>query len=192
MPRTKQFDRQETLQKAVELFWTKGFHATSMQDIVDSLGINRASLYDTYGDKHTLFMEALTFYQQYEQEQLTQALNSQNNIRQFVEDLLARAVEESSLDSAHKGCFLVNTSVDLGSQDEQANELITRNIEEFVNKFAKFFKEAQQSGLMDDSIAPKARARYLYAVINGIRVLARSNPDTKVLSDVAKTAMQAF
>ena len=62
MPRTKQFCEIETLEKAVELFWNKGFHATSMQDLVSHLGINRASLYATYGDKSDLFKKALCAY----------------------------------------------------------------------------------------------------------------------------------
>ncbi len=64
MARTKDFDEQEVLKKAVCLFWNKGYNATSMQDLVDQLGISRSSLYDTYGDKHTLYLKALEEYQQ--------------------------------------------------------------------------------------------------------------------------------
>jgi TetR/AcrR family transcriptional repressor of nem operon len=63
MARTKDFDENEVLKKAVDIFWLKGYSATSMQDLVDGLGISRSSLYDTYGDKHTLFMKALESYQ---------------------------------------------------------------------------------------------------------------------------------
>ena len=64
MPRTKQFDEKEVLKNAMELFWEKGFHATSIQDLVSHLGINRASLYDTYGGKDELFNTAFETYRQ--------------------------------------------------------------------------------------------------------------------------------
>ncbi len=70
MARHKEFDQDEALQKAMEAFWARGYEATSMQDLVEHMGINRQSLYDTFGDKHSLFLKALDRYHEVETRKL--------------------------------------------------------------------------------------------------------------------------
>src|ERR1700754_4407625 len=99
MARTKEFDENEVLSKAVDLFWLKGYNATSMQDLVDGLGISRSSLYDTYGDKHTLFIKALESYQNANSGQMCGVINSNKPVKEIIRELLKMIAGELLSDS---------------------------------------------------------------------------------------------
>jgi len=88
MGRTKNFDESRVLDKALEVFWKKGFNATSIQDLVDHLGINRASIYDTYGDKHQLYLASLKRYRQQTSSWLLQQIRSEKSALAIIKDFL--------------------------------------------------------------------------------------------------------
>src|ERR1700759_509039 len=105
MARTKDFDEKEVLDKAIRLFWHKGYNGTSMQDLVDGLGISRSSLYDTYGDKHTLFIKALETYQCIGSGKICAIINSDGPVKDTMKKLLELITGELLVDQMHKGCF---------------------------------------------------------------------------------------
>ena len=107
MARTKDFDENEVLTKAIQLFWYKGYNGTSMQDLVDSLGISRSSLYDTYTDKHTLFVKALESYQNAGAAQIQAIIGASQSAKETVKQLLEFVASELLDDEQQKGCFMV-------------------------------------------------------------------------------------
>src|ERR1700744_895769 len=108
MARSKDFDENEVLSKAIQLFWYKGYNGTSIQDLVDGLGISRSSLYDTYTDKHTLFLRALESYQNAGASKIQEIINNPGPAKETVRRLLEFATNELLGDKQHKGCFMVN------------------------------------------------------------------------------------
>ncbi|MDQ1142393.1 TetR/AcrR family transcriptional regulator [Pedobacter agri] len=96
MARTKVFNEAEVLDRAMNLFWEKGYHATSAQDLVDGLGISRSSLYDTYGDKHSLFVMALKRYREERIDPVIQGVNSADDIEAYIR-FIFEAVKEDAL-----------------------------------------------------------------------------------------------
>src|ERR1700733_12101908 len=112
MARTKDFDETEVLNKAIDLFWHKGYNGTSMQDLVDGLGISRSSLYDTYGDKHALFIKALESYQATASGKLCGIINDQTPAKETIKQLLEYITSELLDDKTQKGCFMVNAEVE--------------------------------------------------------------------------------
>src|ERR1700753_1582272 len=108
MARTKDFDEDEVLKKAVNLFWLKGYNATSMQDLVDGLGISRSSLYDTYGDKHTLFIKALEAYKAQSAGSMCGIVSNMDSAKEAIRQLFDFTTKQLLSDEQHKGCFLVN------------------------------------------------------------------------------------
>src|SRR5471030_2195899 len=113
MARTKDFDENEVLNKAIDIFWHKGYNGTSMQDLVDGLGISRSSLYDTYGDKHTLFIKALESYQNEGSRKICAIVNSAAPAKETIKQLLDLITGELLVDQIHKGCFMVNAEVEV-------------------------------------------------------------------------------
>src|ERR1700709_2334201 len=124
MARTKDFDEQEVLNKAVCLFWHKGYNGTSMQDLVDGLGISRSSLYDTYGDKHALFIKALESYQAVNSDKMCSIMNNAGSAREVIKNLLEFITNGLLKDVEQKGCFMVNAEVEVAPHDQEVNEMI--------------------------------------------------------------------
>src|ERR1700712_1775977 len=113
MARTKDFDENEVLTKAIQLFWHKGYNGTSMQDLVDGLGISRSSLYDTYTDKHTLFVKALESYQNTAAGKIQEIISTSTSAKKTVRKLLELATNDLLCDKQQKGCFMVNAEVEV-------------------------------------------------------------------------------
>jgi TetR/AcrR family transcriptional repressor of nem operon len=117
MPRVKLFNENDVLEKAMNLFWKKGYDATSIQDLVNHLGINRASLYDTFEGKKELFAKVFLLYRETNSNGLKQFLSSQDDIKLGFSKLFIQVIEQSKSDIHNKGCFVVNTTIEFIPND---------------------------------------------------------------------------
>src|SRR6267143_5467200 len=108
MARHKEFDRDETLQKAMEVFWSRGYEAASIGDLVKHMGINRQSLYDTFGDKHTLYLLALDRYREVEGRRMFELLEQPGSVKKTLRQLFEGVVDGSLRDGQRRGCFMGN------------------------------------------------------------------------------------
>src|SRR5664279_6352992 len=122
MARTKDFDENEVLTRAMHLFWSRGYNATSMEDLVGNLGISRSSLYDTYTDKHTLFIKALEHYQQIGLVKIREIMNSPGTAKETIKKLIEHATNGISDGRKQNGCFMVNAEVEVAPHDKNVNK----------------------------------------------------------------------
>src|SRR5213075_2124987 len=104
MARHKEFDRDEALQKAMEVFWSRGYEAASIQELVEHMGINRQSLYDTFGDKHALYLKALDRYREVESRKLFELLGRGGSVKKAFRQLFSGVVEGSLGAGERRGC----------------------------------------------------------------------------------------
>ena len=186
MARPRAFKEAEVLQKALETFWHRGYGSTSMEDLVAGTGLNRASLYATFGDKHALFMRALRHYQQ----QSSQALlvltaDSDAPVLDQLRQLLELTVHQ-------QGCFLVNAITELVPHDADAEALAAQDQQFLETVLTQVLSRGQQRGEVRATAAPLALARLLISVLSGMRVMVKANPDPQALRDVASTALLAL
>jgi TetR/AcrR family transcriptional regulator, transcriptional repressor for nem operon len=192
MARTKDFDEDEVLMKAVHLFWLKGYNGTSMQDLVDGLGISRSSLYDTYGDKHALFLRSLEHYKTGGGNKMEAIVNEASSAREAVKKLLEYAIGELLSDQEHKGCFLVNAAVEVAPHDAEVNKIICQNDRQVEDYFYNAIKNGQEKGEITDKQDAKALAGFILNIIKGIRVTAKSINDKKLFKDIVDLAMSVL
>ena len=108
---------EEHARPGVELFWCRGYGATSVHDLTDELGLGRASLYNAFGDKHALYLTALDRYREGGICEIEEALAPPKPARQAIEDLLRRVPEEATRDEQHRGCFMLNATAELAGSD---------------------------------------------------------------------------
>src|ERR687894_1938309 len=108
MARHKEFNRDEALGRAMEVFWSRGYEAASVGELVEHMGINRQSLYDTFGDKHSLYLQALDRYEQVESRKLFEVLQRPASVKKAFKDLFNGVVEGSLCDQQHRGCLMNN------------------------------------------------------------------------------------
>ncbi len=170
----KQFDQQETLSQALTVFWNKGYEATSMQDLVSSMGINRASMYQTYGNKHALFLSSLDLYMDRtlnDVKQLVEVTDSPlNNLQHLFETIV-----ELSLQGEKHGCFINNTAIEFGNHDPDIAKKIRHFWEKLETEFTSLIKIAIENNELDSGINPEQIASLLNINLQGLMVKSKTN-----------------
>lgn len=192
MARTKDFDESEVLKKAIYLFWDKGYNGTSMQDLVDGLGISRSSLYDTFGDKQTLYLKALEAYQNGYSQQLDCLVAKAPTAKAAIKQVLELIVNELLGDMQRKGCFMVNAGIELASHDAQVNALLCKNEQQMEQFFLRVTKQGQEKGEISAHQSPQALARFLNNTVKGMQVSVKSTNDRGFFEDIVKTALMVL
>lgn len=193
MARTKEFNEDQALDKAIEIFWHKGYNGTSAQDLVNHLGLSRSSLYDTFGDKQKLFVKSLKRYQHQNHEILKEFLGNAENIKTAFTEIFKQAVVESLQDRITKGCFMVNSAVELAMHDAEIGKIVLDNQKTVENIFYQAIKKGQESGQISNKMEARSLARFIFNNYSGIRVLARSGErDKQVYDDILKSIFALF
>jgi TetR/AcrR family transcriptional repressor of nem operon len=193
MARTKNFDTQIVLEKALKLFWEKGYHATSIEDLVQNLGINRASLYDTFGDKHQLFLQVLEKYRQDYAEMVIKIIAEDRPIREKLDNLLSGLIEANlEKTSLNKGCMMVNTTTELALQDPIIAEIVLENRQKVEEAFSIAFEIAQDKGEISNKHNSKALASFYFSIFNGLQVNVLIQLDKMAMENVKKVALSVL
>lgn len=177
MGRPKQFDTEEVLYKAVKVFWRQGYNATSVEDLVNALGINRASLYDTFGDKQSLFNKAIESYQKKREKDVADVLNSETSVVEGLRKLLKLSVEESVEHPEVTGCFMVNTISELTPGQKDLQVSLNNNKEAFEEAFYRHLKKGEDSGEIPKGKDLKRLAKLIYTFYAGTMVFSKLEID---------------
>ena len=191
MGRTKQFNQQAALEDAMQLFWARGFHSTSMQDLVDHLGVNRQSIYDTYGGKHELFEAVLERYRELQALPMRRALEEDGPVGDVLRKLFQGMIAEL-LKNNGKGCLLVNSATELAGQDDAIFGVCSANARQLEAALSGLLVRAQQAGEIPADRPVVQLARFLMSTMNGLAVTAKATRDPKVLNDVVEVALSAL
>lgn len=192
MARTKVFDEQEILDKAMKLFWEKGYNATSAQDLVESLGISRSSLYDTFGDKHSLFVKALQQYRKERVDPVLEGADKTNDFERFIASIFDAVKEEALSPNSSKGCFMVNSIVELASVDSEVGKIGTSILIDTENALSKVIRKGQQQGVFTSNHSARSLARFVLNSLNGLRVTVKLDANKKVFDDVLNVCLSAL
>ena len=191
MPRTKEFDEAEVLDRALELFRVRGFKHTSFDDLVEALGVSRQSLYDTYGDKHALYQAALTRYQEQGLAHIRRQLEGTAPIRERLAALFEGMIDGQCANGS-PGCLMVNSMVELSPHDGDIRALAHRHAHAIESLFASCLGAAQRKGALAKSKDPVALARFLYHTMLGLAVASRTQGDPAGLRQTARLALQVL
>ncbi|MBL4846265.1 MAG: TetR/AcrR family transcriptional regulator [Planctomycetes bacterium] len=183
MARPKEFEPQIALERAMDVFWRKGFEATSVQDLVNEMGINRASLYSTFGDKHSLFMAALDRYSESVTGPMVEQLQAEGPAKEVISGLFRSLVGGTRASEAQPGCLMTNSAVELCQRCPETAERVTKSMERVSKGFAKVVARGQEAGEIPTSQSPRALGRFLCGALQGLVVLSKANQSRAVLSD---------
>lgn len=192
MARTKDFDENEVLQKAIQLFAHKGYAATSMQDLVDTLCISRSSLYDTFGDKRQLYVKALQTYQQQNIVQLESLVHTSPSVKDAIQCFLEMLAGDLLNDCQQKGCFMTNAGMELAAHDQEINTLVCNSEQQIEQALLQAITKGQQSGEISKEQSALSLARFLSNTIKGFQVAAKSNRDPAFFEDIIRVAVSTL
>jgi TetR/AcrR family transcriptional repressor of nem operon len=189
MARHKEFDQDRALEQAMAIFWHKGYAATSIQDLVDYMGIGRRSLYDTFNSKHDLYVAALDRYRALARNSPMLSgepmASPKGAIRKIFEGFVAEAVG----DRDRKGCFIVNSAVELAGLDDAVTIRSREGFRDLESIFQGLLQQAQEAKELSADQDTEALAQYLTNAVFGIRVMSKMNPDRQVLSNVVNLTL---
>lgn len=187
MARPVEFDRKDALSAATQLFWRQGYGATSMSQLLDSMGLSRSSLYATFGDKRQLYIEVLEHFAK-GAKRLFQPLNDLDDPKELVKQYLELSFLVHQQQQLKQGCLMVNTVLEQAGVDEELAQLAGSMIQDIERLLVDGFQRAQNAGKLPPQHSPKSLARLLMNLSQGLRVSTRIF-DKDYIDDVIKTAM---
>jgi TetR/AcrR family transcriptional repressor of nem operon len=187
--RTKEFDPDVALRDALCLFWERGYEATSMADLVERLGIARASIYATFGGKRELYLKALDRYGELSDPHLLAGLSQPGPALPAVRALVTRYATEAAGDEGRRGCFIVNTAVELAPHDTAAARRVQASWDYLETALATALIRAQAQGELAQGRDPRALARCLLVFLQGLRVMGKAATEPGRLRDAAEQAL---
>ncbi len=183
MPWEKKFDENKVLNEAMKAFWQNGFDGTSMKQLIGCMGLNPGSIYAAFGDKKALFGRTMDCYTDMVRQKHA-AMKQDNSPRNLIMTLIDEMVTTIKGGSAHNGCFMVNTALDIAPQDEEIRHFISQWFEELEEFFETTLKAAQKAGEVRPDLDTGKAARHIIALISGVQVLARVNPQHQAVDDI--------
>lgn len=184
MPRTKEFDYDEKLEVARNLFWQKGYHATSMHDLVDTLKLNRSSIYLTYGNKHDLFIKCLNSYILKKDEEYEVAGKEAASPLDAVKRIIKSIVKNMILEA--KTCMSVKTTFELGKIDSETQLLLNKQAKNSVKLFSALLQQAKEKGELPQHKDPEMIAHFIVASFSSLwnaDILFKDKKLTQKLTD---------
>lgn len=183
MGRPYEFDKNETLSKAMDVFWEKGYKATSIDDLVDRMGIQRGSIYNTFGDKRELFLSAVEHYGDVVTTRTLKVLEADGspieNIKKFFDIIVNTPPDRRS-----KGCLISNTVVELAPHDEEVAGVVKGIMKKIQTAFQNCLERAVEAGELPETTNTRVLSNFLATSTHGLIVTGKSIPDKKQLKDV--------
>ncbi|MCA8957277.1 MAG: TetR/AcrR family transcriptional regulator [Planctomycetes bacterium] len=191
MARPKTFDRSDVLTRAMEVFWDKGFEQTSIEDLVRTMGISRASLYDTFGSKDALMFEAMDCYVARMKQQFLDTLRQPGPARTVIEQVFLDFIE-SGFTGDSRGCLVAKSALMTGRTNREIMDRVCAFMSLVEDSFHELVARGQRSGELPSGGDPRAIARFLVNALQGLSITgcARAQPDT--LRDVVAITLSVL
>ena len=189
MPRPKEFNPDDAIEKAMHVFWHKGYEATSMEDLLSAMDLNRGSLYDTFGDKRQLFLKVIdrycTTFVGSKFSLLDQPGPALPTLRRFISGMIAGGLA----DPQRRGCLIANTVMELSPHEKEIAGTLRQALNMAEETFFKVLARAKQQGELKHDKDPRTLARFLTTMMQGIIVVIKSGAPADVVKQTAETAL---
>ena len=189
MPRPKEFNPDDAIEKAMQVFWHKGYEATSMEDLLSAMDLNRGSLYDTFGDKRQLFLKVIDRYcitfVGSKFSLLDQPGPALPTLRRFISGM----IEGGLADPQRRGCLIANTVMELSPHEKEIAGTLRQALTMAEDTFFKVLARAKQQGELTHDKDPRALARFLTTMMQGTIVMIKAGVSADVVKQTAETAL---
>jgi TetR/AcrR family transcriptional repressor of nem operon len=187
----KEFDRDQALQRAAEVFWDRGYEAASTDELLTAMGIGRQSMYNAFGDKRRLYLEALQHYQAESGAEMFERLRTAASPLAALSGVLL-AVARQSADERRRGCMAVNAATEFGQTDQEIGTIVNAGVNLCHAAYERVLASAKSKGEVRPDLDERAAARFLHTTLVGLRVSARSGAAPEMLHDIATVAIDGL
>lgn len=192
MARPKIFNEEEVIDKAVKVFWAKGYEATSMQDLVNAMGIQRGSLYSTFGSKQQLFLKSLNRYSVTVVKSLLEILHSKPSAIESIELFFAQLVEHLLTVGELRSCLVTNSAIERGLNDNETKQLVLQLLKALEKGFHNALIRAKDNTEISTEIDLKQLASYLTSNMQGLLVMGKVCSERSVLEGINKVTLSVL
>lgn len=189
MARKREFDPDEVVEKAMLLFWEKGYSETSVRDLVEATGVAHAGLYAAFEDKEGLYAATLAKYQTLVSEMLYAKLSAPDAGLDAIREFFGFVQTASKSAPFKNGCMMANTSVEFGDGNEQLRKLVLENLKKLTGAFRNALKNAQSAGDLSIDRDVEHLAAGLAASFQGLSILARARAPQKIITGAVQAAL---
>lgn len=183
MGRSKEFEEDTVLQKAMEVFWKQGYEKTSMSDLVEHMGIHRKSIYDTFGDKHALYLRVIDYYGEFSTAKFMSEILKAKTSYQAIRNIFEYVIEGN--DDKHYGCLFVNATTEFGPWDQDVLEKTENAFRSAENVISEIIKKGQENGEFSEKYNNELLAEILHNALMGLRVLVKTSESKKKMHKIA-------
>jgi len=190
--RPRSFDVDAAVERAMNTFWSRGYHATALPDLLRATKLSRGSLYAAFGDKHSLFLLALDRYIADAVARMDIEFGPGREPVEGLRAFLAGYVERTSGANGRRGCLLVATAMELAGQDADAGRRIGNFFKTMETRVADAFARAKAAGKLADGVEPLSAARILICFLWGLRVVAKTAPERSMPQATADALLDRF
>ena len=191
MVRPKEFRREHALEEAMRVFWTFGFEATSMSDLQRAIGIGRQSLYDTFGDKQTVFAEALQRYIDHSSARNSRLLGGDDGI-DAIRAYFSDTIREFAGAKPRRACLMFNACAELSPHDAEIAKLVKKGLKDLRAAFCGALELAKTQGKLRDGADVQTLAMFLTSQVGGLAIIAKEGASRKHMQAVADTALSVL
>jgi len=192
MARPREFDPDSALESAMQTFWARGYEATSIDDLCESTGLGRSSLYAAFGDKRELYLRALDRYEEDAAARVSTALKGPLPIHKSIAAFLDKIIDDIASGPGRRGCFIGNCAAEIPRGDRGAVNQVRRSLARVEKVFREALARARDRGEIARTSDVVALARFFTSGIQGLRLVGKANPDRKVLNDIAMVMLGAL
>jgi TetR/AcrR family transcriptional regulator, transcriptional repressor for nem operon len=192
MARPREFDVDIALDRAMDVFWDKGYDATSLDDLCEVTGLSRSSLYATFGSKRKLLLRSVDRYVERRNPQIAAVLAQSLPISESLAALARQFIDQIESGSGRRGCFLGNCAAELPRNDRAAQARVRRGLESTEATFRDALARAKERGELPSGADIGALARFFTAGFQGLRLIGKVNPDRAVLEDISATMLRCL
>jgi TetR/AcrR family transcriptional repressor of nem operon len=190
--RPRSFDTEAAVERAMGVFWSRGYHATALPDLLRATKLSRGSLYAAFGDKHSLFLRALDRYIADALTRLDIELDSRGDPVDGLRTYLAGYVDRMSGAKGRRGCLLVATAMELAGQDAEVARRIASFFKAMEARVADALSRAKAAGKLADGVEPSSAARIFVCFVEGLRVVAKTGPTPIASRATADALLDCF
>jgi len=190
--RPLEFDPDVALEKAMQVFWSQGYEATSLQNLLEAMDLSKSSFYQAFSNKQRLFERCIEHFRNEQVHRLRQALDQAPSGWAFLEQCLYALAEEARGPEKPRGCLIMNTATEFAGRDPAVAQQVATGIEKLTGVFVAAVQRAQAEGNIPIEHDAPVLARYLVSSISGLRTMVKAGARPETAHDIACVVMTAL
>ena len=190
--RPLEFDPEQALDSALAVFWSQGYEATSLQDLLQAMKLSKSSFYQAFTSKRALFERCLDRYRDRIAQDLTERLRGTASGRAFIEDTLRGVAGEARSRQRSRGCLIMNTANEFSQSDPKVARRVASGVARFTKVFLEAVQRAQQAGEIDKQQDPQLLADYLVTSISGLRTMVKAGASAETIDRIIEVTLKAL